>query len=60
MPKDTAAKSTKRFPVRKVTVAKGLPEAQGRQKVIAKALKEFGGDYRGATYNPKTGKGTAT
>lgn len=55
----TAAKSAKRFPVRKVTVAKGLPEAEGRQAVIRKALRDFGGDYRGATYNPKTGKGTA-
>lgn len=56
----TAAKSATRFPVRKVTVAKGMDPVKGRQAVIAKALREFGGDYRGATYNPKTGKGTAT
>jgi hypothetical protein len=55
----TAAKSTKRFPVRKVTVAKGLPEAEGRQAVLRRARAEFGDGYQAATYNTKTGKGTA-
>jgi hypothetical protein len=59
MPKAEPAKRIARSPVRKVTVDKGLPEAQGRQQVIAKALREFGGNYRNATYNPKTGKGMA-
>jgi hypothetical protein len=57
--KKPAAKKVNRFPVRKVTVAKGLDPAEGRQAVIRKALRDHGGDYRGATYNPKTGQGTA-
>lgn len=53
-------KSVDRLPVRRVQVAKGLDPKTGRQRVINKALREYGGDYRGATYDPKTGKGTAT
>ena len=44
---------------RTVQVAKGLPQKEGVQKVIRKAIREYGGDYRGATYDPKTGKGSA-
>ena len=44
--------------MRVVYIDKNLSEKEGRQKVIKKVMKEFGGDYRGATYNPKTGKGT--
>lgn len=49
-----------KFPIRRVTVAKGLSPKDGRDKVIKAALRKFGGDYRSATYDPKTGKGTAT
>lgn len=43
-----------------VQVAKGLTKKQGIQKVIRKALRQPGiNDLRSATYNPKTGKGTA-
>ena len=44
--------------MRVVYIDKNLSEKEGRQKVIKKVMKEFGGDYRGVTYNPKTGKGT--
>ena len=40
-----------------VIVTKGLPLKEGQMKVIKKTLREQGGDYRGATYDPKTGKG---
>ena len=43
---------------RTVTVPKGLSLKDGQQKVIRKAMRKYGGDYRGVTYNPKTGKGT--
>jgi hypothetical protein len=42
---------------RSVKVEKGLPKKEGVRRVIAKAMKQYGGDYRGATYDPKTGKG---
>lgn len=42
-----------------VQVAKNLPQKEGIQKVIKKTLREQGGDDRGATYNPKTGRGKA-
>ena len=46
-------------PVRRaVTVPKGLTPKGGTAAVIKKALKQFGGDYRGASYDPKTGKGS--
>jgi hypothetical protein len=43
-----------------VQVAKGLAKKESIQKVIRKALLKPGvNDLRMATYNPKTGKGTA-
>ena len=48
------------MPRRTVTVQKNLSKKEGLKKVIKKALREYGGDYRGATYDPKTGKGTVT
>ena len=51
---------------KKITSAKtvqvkiGLTPAAGRQAVLKKTLREQGGDYRGITYNPKTGKGKCT
>jgi hypothetical protein len=42
---------------RTVQVAKGLSKKEGVKKVIAKAMKLYGGDYRGAVYDPLTGKG---
>jgi hypothetical protein len=45
------------MPARIVQVAKGLPKKEGVKKVIAKAMSQYGGDYRGATYDPLTGKG---
>jgi hypothetical protein len=42
---------------RSVQVEKGLTKKEGVKRVISKALKQYGGDYRGATYDPLTGKG---
>jgi hypothetical protein len=39
-------------------VAKDMPMKEGVQAGIKKAMKMHGGDYRGATYDPKTGKCT--
>lgn len=48
----------KKIPAGKnVVVAKGLTPTEGRKRVVRAALRKFGGDYRGATYNAKTGKG---
>jgi Fe-S cluster biogenesis protein NfuA len=41
-----------------VTIRKNLPQKEGIQAVIRAAIKQHGGDYRAATYDPKTGKGT--
>lgn len=49
---------TKAFPLRTVKVAAGLTDKAGRAAVVKAALRKFGGDYRGATYSPKTGKGS--
>jgi hypothetical protein len=43
-----------------VTVQKGLSKRECQAAVIRKTLREQGGDYRGATYDPKTGKGKCT
>lgn len=50
-------KPTKRPAGRGVTVRKNLSPKEGRQAVVKKALRQHGGDYRGASYDPKTGKG---
>lgn len=42
---------------RTVEIKAGLTKKEGIAKVIKKAMREFGGDYRGAGYNTKTGKG---
>lgn len=44
----------------RVTVAKGLSQKEGCAKVWAAARRKGKTDARGLTYDPKTGKGTAT
>lgn len=48
---------SKKEPSRTVKVAAGLSQKEGRKAVVKAALRKFGGDYRGAVYFPKTGKG---
>lgn len=52
-PAKTPTPSTK---ARTVMVGKNLKPAEGREKGIKAAIRQYGGDYRGATYDPTTGK----
>ncbi len=43
---------------RSVTVKRGLSRKDGAQAVIRKAMRQYGGDYRGVSCDPKTGRGS--
>lgn len=53
-----SAKTESKLSAKTVSVEKGMPMKEGMQAGIRKAMKMHGGDHRGATYNPKTGKCT--
>ncbi len=52
-------KRTRRHKARTVKAKPGLPSKEGRGLVIRKVLRKYGGDYRGVTYNRRTGRGRA-
>jgi hypothetical protein len=45
---------------RTVVVKPNLPQKEGIALIIKKAIRMYGGDYRGATYDPLTGKGSVS